>query len=93
MERDILRQLYLGKITPWENRNDRTPEMAEIADRIDGEIGRLKGMLDGEGKALLEKLLDDTSDLECKTVCEGFKDGFRLGAQIVTAAFEKVKKP
>ena len=41
MEQDILKQIYFGEIVPWENRNDRTPEMAEIADRIDGEIGNI----------------------------------------------------
>ena len=78
---------------PWENRNDRTPEMAELAERIDGEAERLEGLLDAEGKALLEKLLDDASDLECRAICEGFKDGFRLGAQITAASMEGLKKP
>ena len=93
MEQDILKQLYFGEIVPWENRNDRTPEMAELAERIDGETERLEGLLDAEGKALLEKLLDDVSDLECRAICEGFKDGFRLGAQITAASMEGLKKP
>ncbi|MDE6902997.1 MAG: hypothetical protein K2P22_09685 [Lachnospiraceae bacterium] len=93
MEQDILEQLYFGKIVPWENRNDKTPEMEEISDRIDGEIERLKGMLDDEGKALLKKLLDDASELERRTVCEGFKDGFRLGTQIVAACLGSGKQP
>lgn len=93
MEQDILKQLYFGEIVPWENRNDRTPEMAELAERIDGEAERLEGLLDAEGKALLEKLLDDVSDLECRAICEGFKDGFRLGAQITAASMESLKKP
>ena len=92
MGQDILKQLYFGEIVPWENRNDRTPEMAELAERIDGEAERLEGLLDAEGKALLEKLLDDVSDLECRTICEGFKDGFRLGAQITAAAMESLEK-
>ena len=93
MEQDILKQLYFGEIVPWENRNDRTPEMAELAERIDGETERLDGLLDAEGKALLEKLLDDVSDLECRAICEGFKDGFRLGAQITAASMEGLEKP
>ena len=93
MEQDILKQLYFGEIVPWENRNDKTPEMAELAERIDGEAERLEGLLDAEGKALLEKLLDDVSDLECRAICEGFKDGFRLGAQITAASMESLKKP
>ena len=51
MGQDILKQLYFGEIVPWENRNDRTPEMAELAERIDGETERLEGLLDAEGKA------------------------------------------
>ena len=93
MGQDILKQLYFGEIVPWENRNDRTPEMAELAERIDGEAERLEGLLDAEGKALLEKLLDDASDLECRAICEGFKVGFRLGAQITAASMESLKKP
>ena len=93
MGQDILKQLYFGEIVPWENRNDRTPEMAELAERIDGEAERLEGLLDAEGKALLEKLLDDVSDLECRAICEGVKDGFRLGAQITAASMESLKKP
>ncbi len=32
MEQDILKQLgYFGEIVQWENRNDKTPEMAELA--------------------------------------------------------------
>ena len=92
MGQDILKQLYFGEIVPWENRNDRTPEMAELQERIDGEAERLEGLLDAEGKALLEKLLDDVSDLECRTICEGFKDGFRLGAQITAASMESLEK-
>ena len=93
MGQDILKQLYFGEIVPWENRNDRTPEMAELAERIDVETERLEGLLDAEGKALLEKLLDDASDLECRAICEGFKDGFRLGAQITAASMEGLEKP
>lgn len=93
MEKDILKQIYFGEVVPWENRNDKTPEMMEIADRIDDGIERLKERLDNEGKKLLEKLLDDSSELENKTICEGFKDGFRLGVQIMAAALGDGKKP
>ena len=68
------------------------PERQDAGDGGD-EIERLKERLDAEGKELLEKLLDDSSDLECKTICEGFKDGFRLGAQITAAALGDEKKP
>lgn len=93
MEKDILEQLYFGEIVPCEKQGDRTPELVDAAGRIDGWIGQLKERLDEEGKGLLGKLLDESSELERRVACEGFKDGFRLGAQITAAALGSEKKP
>lgn len=79
MEQDILNQLYYGKIVPWENQNDKTPEMEAVSEQIDRDIESLEKLLDGEGKKILERLLDNSAELERRLVCEGFKDGFRLG--------------
>lgn len=93
MEKDILEQLYFGEIVPCEKQGGRTPELVEAAGRIDGWIGQLKERLDEEGKGLLEKLLDVSSELERRAACEGFKDGFQLGVQITAAALGSEKKP
>ena len=34
MEQDILEQLYFGRIVPWENRNDKTPEMEQCSEQV-----------------------------------------------------------
>lgn len=83
MEQDILSQLYYGNIVPWENRNDKTPEMEPFSDQVDKDIQCLDNLLDDEGKKVLERLLDNSAELERLMVCEGFKDGFRLGVQLV----------
>ena len=44
-------------------------------------------MLPQEGVELLTRLLGDCSDLESRAVCEGFKDGYRLGTKLTAAAF------
>lgn len=85
MEQDILSQLYYGNIVPWENRNDKTPEMEPFSDQVDKDIQCLENLLDDEGKKVLERLLDNSAELERLMVCEGFKDGFRLGVQLVAA--------
>lgn len=85
MEQDILSQLYYGNIVPWENRNDKTPEMEPFSDQVDKDIQCLDNLLDDEGKKVLERLLDNSAELERLMVCEGFKDGFRLGVQLVAA--------
>jgi hypothetical protein len=93
MEQDILNQLYYGNIVPWENRNDRTPEMEPFSDQVDKDITYLEGLLDDEGKKVLERLLDNSAELERLQVCEGFKDGFRLGVQLMAAGFISGNKP
>lgn len=93
MEQDILTQLYYGRIVPWENRNDKTPEMEPYSEQVDKDIECLKKMLDDEGKKVLERLLDNSAKLERQMVCEGFKDGFRLGVQLVTASVGGGKQP
>ncbi|MDO4306958.1 MAG: hypothetical protein Q4C77_08990 [Eubacteriales bacterium] len=93
MEQDILSQLYYGNIVPWENRNDKTPAMEAFSDQVDKDIQCLEKLLDDEGKKVLERLLDNSAELERQMVCEGFKDGFRLGVQLVTAGMDSKKKP
>lgn len=93
MEQDILNQLYYGEIVPWENRNDKTPEMMPLSDQVDADIQALEQLLDDSGKQVLERLLDNSAELERKMVCEGFKDGFRLGVQLTAAGFSGKKEP
>lgn len=93
MEQDILNHLYYGKIVPWENRNDKTPEMEPFSEQVDKDIERLEKLLDDEGKKVLERLLDNSAELERQMVCEGFKDGFRLGVQLLTAGMGSGNKP
>lgn len=93
MEQDILSQLYYGHIVPWENQNDKAPEMEPFSDQVDKDIQCLEKLLDDEGKKVLERLLDNSAELERLLVCEGFKDGFRLGVQLVVAGMGSVNKP
>lgn len=93
MEQDILNQLYYGKIVPWENQNDKTPEMEAVSEQIDQDIESLKKLLDSKEKTILERLLDNSAELERWLVCEGFKDGFRLGVQLTAAGLEGGKQP
>lgn len=93
MEQEILNQLYYGEIVPWENRNDKTPEMVLLSDQVDADIEALDQLLDDTGKQILERLLDNSAELERKMICEGFKDGFRLGVQLTAAGMGSKKEP
>lgn len=93
MEQDILDALYYGHIVPWENRNDKTPEMKSYSEQADEDIEALQQTLDDAGKQILESLLDNSAELERLMICEGFKDGFRLGVQLVIAGLGNGNQP
>ena len=88
MEQDILEQLYFGRIVPWENRNDKTPEIEQVYQDVE----RLTQLLDEDGKKILERLMDNRSELESHQILEGFKHGFRLGVQLTAAGFGNKNK-
>ena len=85
MEQDILERLYFGRIVPWENRSGNTPEMDLFSGQVYQDVECLTQVLGDEEKEVLGRLLDNGSELERLQVCEGFKDGFRLGVQLVVA--------
>ena len=87
MEQDILEQLYFGRIVPWENRNDKTPEIEQCSEQVYQDVERLTQLLDEDGKKILERLMDNRSELESRQILEGFKDGFRLGVQLMQGVF------
>ena len=49
-------------------------------------------LLDEDGKKILERLMDNRSELESQQILEGFKDGFRLGVQLTAAGLENKNK-
>ena len=49
-------------------------------------------LLDEDGKKILERLMDNRSELESRQILEGFKDGFRLGVQLTAAGLRSKNK-
>ena len=92
MEQDILEQLYFGRIVPWENRNDKTPEIEQCSEQVYQDVERLTQLLDEDGKKILERLMDNRSELESRQILEGFKDGFRLGVQLTATGMGSKNK-
>lgn len=89
MEEDIIDQLYFGRIVPWERRVEKPPEIEKYSDQICEDIEYLQKLLDEVGKSVLERFLDNQSEVERFQVKESFKYGFRLGMQLAVAGLEK----
>ena len=88
MEEDIIDQLYFGRIVPWERQVEKPPEIEKYSDQICEDIEYLQKLLDEVGKSVLERLLDNNSEVERFQVKESFKYGFRLGMQLAAIGLD-----
>lgn len=92
MGQDILEDLYFGRIVPWEIQNDQTPEIKRLNTQVYKDVERLEKFLDDDEKALLERIMENNAERERYSVCEEFKEGFRLGVQLTAAGVYSGKK-
>ena len=79
MRDEILKQLYWGKLIPWELRQN-TPELTELNGKIDADINYLKARLSDADKEVLERLISNFSTLESEQICLGYINGFKYGS-------------
>ena len=85
MEQDILEQIYFGRIVPWENRNDKTPEMEQCSEQVYQDVERLTQLLDEDGKIDPDKLRPITFDPihnAYRELGEKVGNAFRDGAKL-----------
>ena len=89
MAEDILSRLFYGQIDPWED----GPHDKEAGSKLNHEMSQLlesiEKKIDGETKELLEQYLVRRSDMSMMLQCDSFKTGFRLGIQLVLAAYKE----
>ena len=87
--RDILENLYFGKITP--NEQDITPGsvLADAMDRAEQCEEKLTAQLEGEKKTLLLRLLNAENEINSTMALEHFILGFRLGMRMAMEALDE----
>ena len=89
MPNDILADLFFGKIVPWEERPDDVDTFHQLNQKMGQSSNALESRLDNETQALLEQYISDRADMESLMTCASFKIGFRLGVQLILAAYKK----
>lgn len=90
MPNNILNDLFFGKIVPWENRPENIEEFHRLNQQLSQLSDTLEERLDKETQVILDQYISDRSDLESLLQCDSFKTGFRLGVQLMLAAYKKV---
>lgn len=79
MNSDFLKQLYWGKVIPWEVQQNNA-ELSELNGKIDADINYLKARLSDADKEVLERLTTNFTDLESEQICRGYVSGFKQGS-------------
>lgn len=79
MNSDFLKQLYWGKVIPWEVQQNNA-ELSELNGKIDADINYLKARLSDADKEVLERLTTNFTDLESEQICRGYVSGFKHGS-------------
>lgn len=92
MEEDIIDQLYFGRIVPWEKQPEMPSEIEKCRDQAYADIECLQKELDEHANQVLERLLDNGSEVERFLIRESFRDGFRLGMQLAVAGLDLGKQ-
>ena len=78
-----LRDLFLGNILPYERPMPSGSPLRRISKRLAQQEEKLSEMLDENGKAQLEAILNIQLEMDSVTAEENFILGFRLGVRIM----------
>lgn len=79
----ILEELWYGNIAPSERSVEKGSPMWELGCLIVRNEEELAPLLSEKAKEVLEKLMDNQTELHSIRECEVFVRGFRLGARIM----------
>jgi len=79
----ILEELWYGNVAPSERSMDKGSLMWELGRLIVRNEEELAPLLSEKAKEVLEKLMDNQTELHSIRECEVFVRGFRLGVRIM----------
>lgn len=81
--RSIIRELYLGNLSPNATAIRQTSELKRTMEEVSDAESFLRAHLDGECLAALERLVDAQLSTSATTAEELYIDGFRTGAKFM----------
>ena len=87
----MLREIYFGKVVPWERRNRKSAEHLELLREIECEELYLLSRLSPEDCERFNKFLALQSDFAASEESEIFSYGFSMGAMLMLDMTEEVE--
>lgn len=83
---DMIDALWYGKLAPYELGGSLDEKQRALTRLIVQHQEELAPLLSEKGAEVIEKLGENRSELNCYENRLAFREGFRLGAQLVAAA-------
>ena len=87
--KDMITMLYYNELHPSERRYPRGSHAGNLLARFSDGADQLTDSLEGEAKSKLLDLIDCHGELASITAYENFREGFRLGAQMMISIMEE----
>ena len=85
----ILTQLYNNEIQLLESSYPTDPVYLELRNQLNEKNDLLAGMLNGQGRELLEEIIHLRIQMDSCLDADKFGNGFKLGARIMLEIFEE----
>jgi len=85
----VLRQLYNNELQILESSYPTDPGYLELRDHFDKKSDLLAGMLNDQGRKLLEEIISLCMEMDGSLHVDKFSDGFKLGARIMLEILEE----
>jgi len=79
----MLREMYFGKVIPWERRNRKSAEQSELVDKIESEEKYFVGKMSLDDCDRFQKLVSLYTQLGQSEEGEIFAYGFTMGALLM----------
>ena len=79
----IIEDLYYGRISPYEMSISATTEYQKLKALADRNEDSLRESLSGEQKEMLDKLIENVTDISSISERDMFINGFRLGVKLM----------
>lgn len=87
----MLRELYSGKIIPWERRNRKSGEQLEIVRKIEDEERYFASKMQADDSERFKKLSNLYSELMTSEEGEIFSYGFTMGLLLMMDVMEEAE--
>ena len=87
--RTILKQFYLGNLTPSERRMPPNSNLQRAVNRVSQCEKRLMEQLNESEQSLLKEMVDAQCEVGSITACDNFILGFRLGARMMVECMDE----